>query len=59
MLKDERERDVFQGGGGLFMLAVLIHEGGSADLAKLKAHQLVVTVNWGCRKVSCHSWEDT
>ena len=41
------------------MLAVLIHEGGSADLAKLKAHQLVVTVNGGCRKYSCHLWDDT
>ena len=37
MLEDERERDVFQGGGGLFMLAVLIHEGGSADLSKVKS----------------------
>ena len=36
------------------MLVLLIHEGESADLAKLKAHQLVSTVNGGGRKDFCH-----
>ena len=47
MLEGERERDVLHGRKGLFMLAVLIHEGESADLVKFNAHQLVVRVNGG------------
>ena len=47
MLEDEKRRDVLHGRKGLFMLALLIHEGESADLVKSNAHQLVVTVKRG------------
>ena len=58
MLEDERERNVLQGRKGLFMLALLIHDGERADLAKLNAHQLVLIVNRAWEKDVCHLWED-